>query len=143
MISQTVEYALRAVVALAHWHDRPRTAGQLAEDTKVPSTYLSKVMVALVRAEVVTSQRGPGGGFTLMHDPAELTVWDVVEAVDPFPRIRTCPLGIEEHGPNLCPLHRRLDEAMAAVEQTFRSSRIADLLASERGVKPLCEASQS
>jgi Rrf2 family transcriptional regulator, nitric oxide-sensitive transcriptional repressor len=138
MISQSVEYALRAVVSLARWHDQPRTARQLADETRVSSTYLSKIMAGLVRSELVSSQRGPGGGFVLRCDPAEMTVWDVVEAVEPFPRIRRCPL--EQHGSQLCPLHRRLDEALASAERAFRSSRIADLLLGIDGSTPLCHA---
>lgn len=139
MISQTVEYALRAVVTLAHWHDRPRTAAELAEETQVSPMYLSKVMLNLVRAGVVQSQRGRGGGFSLASDPSEITIWDVVQAVDPFQRIRTCPLKLSAHGTNLCPLHRRLDDTMASVEDVFRTSRISDMLASRGSQLPLCE----
>lgn len=143
MISQTVEYALRAVVTLAHWHDRPRTAAELAEETQVSPMYLSKVMLNLVRAGVVQSQRGRGGGFSLASDPSEITIWDVVQAVDPFQRIRTCPLKLSAHGTNLCPLHRRLDDTMASVEEVFRTSRISDMLADRGSHQPLCETHSS
>jgi Rrf2 family protein len=139
MISQTVEYALRAAVSLAHWHGQLRTAGQLAADTQVSSAYLSKIMVGLVRAGLVNSQRGPGGGFSLARDPSETTVWAVVEAVEPSRRIHTCPLGIASHGRNLCPLHRQLDETMAAAEESLRSRRLSDLLGEQGGVQPLCD----
>ncbi len=139
MISQTLEYALRAMVSLAHNHGQPRTSEQLAKDTQVPAMYLSKIMQGLVRAGLINSQRGPGGGFTLVRGPEEITIWDVVQAVDPFPRIRECPLKLSTHGTNLCPLHRKLDDAMAAVEDAFRSTPLSDLAATQRGVKPLCE----
>lgn len=62
----------------------------------------------------------------LTRTPEELSVYDVVQAVSPMTRIRECPLGLDSHGTNLCPLHRRLDEAAAMVEQAFRDSTIAD-----------------
>src|SRR5262245_46906388 len=118
MFSQTAEYALRAVVYLAAQGGEPRTAQQIAEVTRVPAGYLSKVMQALSRAGLVHSQRGLGGGFTLAVPPADLTVLDVVQAVDPIRRIKSCPLGIKGHV-NLCPLHRRLDQAIALVEKAL------------------------
>jgi Rrf2 family protein len=140
MISQTLEYALRAAVSLAYNHGQPRTSEQLAKDTQVPVMYLSKIMQGLVRAGLVNSQRGPGGGFTLAREPEEITIWDVTEAVDPFQRIHECPLKLSTHGKNLCPLHRKLDDAMATVEDAFRGTPLAELARGSKGIKPLCEA---
>jgi Rrf2 family protein len=138
MISQTAEYALRAIVFLADNPDRPHTAREISKVAQVPLGYLSKVLQELVRAGLVASQRGLHGGFTLLPSPSKLTVWDVIEAVDPLRRIRTCPLGLKAHGVNLCPMHRRLDQAMAMVEEAFRSSTVAELLAEPTASKPLC-----
>ena len=85
------------------------------------------------------SQRGLHGGFTLAKPARELSVWSVVDAVDPLQRIRTCPLGLKSHGVNLCHMHRRLDDAMAMVEKAFRSSNVAELLEEPTRSKPLCE----
>ena len=52
--------------------------------------------------------------MTLAKPPGELTILEVVNAVEPIGRIKTCPLGLSSHGVNLCPLHRRLDAALAA-----------------------------
>ena len=139
MISQTVEYALRAVVTIAQHEGHSCTARQISEITKVPAPYLSKLMQGLVRAKIVRSRRGLHGGFVLAKSPQELALWNVVDAVEPFRRIRECPLGIKSHGSMLCPLHRRLDEAMAMVEQQFRDTTIADVLAEPGSVTPLCQ----
>jgi Rrf2 family protein len=138
MISQTAEYALRAIVFLAD-QSEPRTTQQIAQVTRVPAGYLSKVMQSLARAKLVQSQRGLHGGFMLLKSPDELTVWEVVEAVDPIQRIRTCPLGLKSHGANLCPMHKRLDDAVATVEASFRSSTVRELLSEPTQSKPLCE----
>ncbi|MFT5527394.1 MAG: Rrf2 family nitric oxide-sensitive transcriptional repressor [Pirellulaceae bacterium] len=139
MISQTVEYALRAIVTIAQHDGTACTAKQLAAITRVPGPYLSKLMQGLVRSELVASKRGLHGGFVLTRPPTELTIWEVVDAVEPFKRIRECPLGISSHGGTLCPLHRRLDNAMGMVEESFRQSTIADLLSQPGSVTPLCE----
>ncbi|TWU21777.1 RrF2 family transcriptional regulator [Bythopirellula polymerisocia] len=139
MISQTVEYALRAIVTIAQHDGLPCTAQQISKITQVPAPYLSKLMQGLVRTGLVSSQRGPHGGFILTRKPNELTVWEVVDAVEPFQRILECPLGIKSHGSKLCQLHRRLDQAMAMVEEQFRDTTIADVLAEPGSVTPLCE----
>lgn len=139
MISQTVEYSLRAIVTLAQQDGEACTAQKISSITQVPGPYLSKLMQGLVRAGLVQSQRGLHGGFVLTRSPVELTIWDVVEAVEPIKRIHECPLGIGSHDTNLCPLHRRLDNALAYVEQTFRETSVAELLGAPGSVTPLCE----
>lgn len=139
MISKTAEYALRAMTFLAMDPKQPKTVRDIAERTLVPEGYLSKVMQGLCRAGLVRSQRGLYGGFTLEHDPASLSILDIVNAVDPLPRIRTCPLGLASHGTDLCPMHRRLDDATALVESAFRESTLAELLSAPASSKPLCE----
>jgi Rrf2 family protein len=139
MISQTVEYALRAVVTLAQNQGQACTAQKISELTQVPGPYLSKLMQVLVRGGLVRSQRGLHGGFVLNSKPDELTIWDVVDVVEPLKRIRECPLGLSTHGTDLCPLHRRLDRAMESVEQAFRDTAIAELLSEKGSLTPLCE----
>ncbi|MCI0457984.1 MAG: Rrf2 family transcriptional regulator [Gemmataceae bacterium] len=138
MISQTLDYALRAVVYLADQGDEPRTVQQIAEVTRVPPAYLAKVMQGLSRAGLTHAQRGLHGGFTLLKEPGELTIWDVAEAVEPLRRIRECPLGLASHRARLCPLHKRLDDALALIERTFRETTIAEILAEPTTSKPLC-----
>ena len=139
MISQTVEYALRAIVTIAQHSGTPCTAEKIAKITQVPSAYLSKMMQSMVRAKLVKSKRGLHGGFVLTKDPAELTIWEVVDAVEPFKRILQCPLGIGSHEGTLCPLHRRLDDTMKAAENSFRETTVAELLSQPGSVTPLCE----
>lgn len=132
MISQTAEYALRAIVFLAE-NTGGQTTEQISQATKIPTAYLSKVLQLLSRSSIVQSQRGLGGGFTLKIASRKLTVLDVVNAVDPIERILGCPLGLDAHATKLCPLHRRLDEATALVERAFGDTKISDLLADPRG----------
>ena len=138
MLSQSVEYALRAVVHLASVAPEARTTEQISTVTLVPRAYLSKVLQALARGGVVQSQRGLGGGMSLVKKPDELTILEVVNAVEPIQRIRTCPLGLAAHGTHLCPLHRRVDNALALMEQAFEQTTLAEVLAEPTRSIPLC-----
>jgi Rrf2 family protein len=139
MFTQTVEYALRAMVCLASQPGQPQNNAQIAATTKVPSAYLSKVLQKLARAELVHGQRGVQGGFVLARPAAEISILQIVSAVDPIQRIRSCPLGLEAHGVRLCPLHKKMDQALAEVESAFASTTLAAILAEPSGSVPLCD----
>jgi len=138
MFSQTTEYALRAVVHLAQNVGTAQTTRQIADATHVPQGYLSKILQTLVRAQLIKSQRGLGGGFVLERTPAEITIFEIVEIIDPIPRITYCPLGLQAHGTHLCALHHRMDQAILGVLEAFRSSTLQELLDEPNRSRPLC-----
>lgn len=141
MLSQTVEYALRAMVQLTYVAPQPVSTDVLAETTQVPRAYLSKVLQSLRRAGIVHSQRGIGGGVSLAKSAADITILEVVNAVEPLRRISTCPLGLEAHGTRLCPLHKKLDNAFATVEASFAETTLEDIVSAPHyGSKPLCNS---
>jgi Rrf2 family protein len=142
MLSQTTEYALRAMVLLAGATNRPCSVDSIAAQTQTPPAYLSKILQSLAKAGLVRSQRGVTGGYLLNRAPDQLRVLDVINAVDPLERIRECPLGLASHGTKLCPLHRRLDNALAMVEQAFAASTLAEIIAEPSSSKPLCDFPQ-
>jgi Rrf2 family protein len=143
MFSQTVEYALRAVVHLAYEAPAARTTAQIADATQVPKDYLSKILQGLAKKGIVSTQRGVGGGVALAKTPEELTILDVVNAVEPILRIKTCPLKLKSHGVRLCPLHKRMDDALALVEQAFGSTTLAEVLAEPSDSVPLCDTADA
>jgi Rrf2 family transcriptional regulator, nitric oxide-sensitive transcriptional repressor len=141
MISQTAEYALRAVVVLGSQPDRPMTTQDVARVSRVPGGYLSKVLQALGRAGLVEARRGLRGGYLLSRPLDELTVYDVVHAVDPLKRINECPFRLNAHAKRLCTLHQRLDDAVAMLETHFKQTTIASLVNDQTSPLPgpLCE----
>ncbi len=139
MISQTTEYALRAVVYLAQHPDLSWTTKQIAAATRVPAGYLSKVLQGLSRAGLISSQRGRHGGFQIAGDPEKVSVLEVVNAVEPIRRITRCPLNLVGHEMDLCPLHKALDETIGLVEEAFGNKKLADLLGRDDTLEPLCD----
>jgi hypothetical protein len=61
-----------------------------------------------------------------------------VDAIEPLKRIESCPLGLKSHASTLCPLHAKIDRAIAATEKIFRETTIAELLSTTDST-PLCE----
>lgn len=138
MISLTAEYALRAIVWIAGRSDAAVGTREIATATEVPVGYMSKVLQELARADLVQSRPGRSGGFVLSRTPAEISVLDVVKAVDHIERIDRCPLGRRQHRGKLCPLHRRLDQAAAMIERAFADSTIAELAMETAEEDALC-----
>ncbi|MCU0962400.1 MAG: Rrf2 family transcriptional regulator [Pirellulaceae bacterium] len=139
MLSATAEYGLRVVAWLAQSPTTLQSAERIAGAVQVPRRYLHKVLQDLVRAGLARSHPGPGGGYGLSRAPDEITILDVVNAVGSIERIRSCPLGLDAHE-DLCPLHRELDRAYAAMESAFARVTMGGILKQSRKGLGLCEA---
>lgn len=127
------------MVVMASDPDRSWKTAEIVKLSKTPHDYLSKVLQQLTRGKLIISQRGAHGGFKLAKSTRDVTILEVINCVDPIPRIHKCPLGLRSHGVNLCPLHRKLDNAMLLVEKAFDSSTLADLLKNEPNTSRPCD----
>ena len=140
MLSQTCEYAMRAMACLAISPDELIPTTRLAEQTLVPPNYLAKVLQLLAQAKLITGRRGVGGGYQLARPATEISLIDVVNAIDPVKRIKTCPLGLANHQNSLCALHRTVDAAAKQFIESFSETRLSDLIVESDGLIPLCDA---
>lgn len=133
MLSQTSEYALRAVLYLAmHPDEAPVKLEQIADSLQVPRNYLSKTMHQLARAGVLASERGPHGGFRLSRAPEAVTLADVVAPFDPARLARHCLLGEGEcSDENACAVHYRWKLISEPMRTFFDDTTLADLLGDE------------
>lgn len=129
MFSKTAEYALRAVVTIARAEDdRPVLAKEIADTGKVPPKYLSKVLRDLVRAGVLNSSRGIGGGFKLKKKPESLKLIEVVRPFDEVVTMRHCPFGKARcSDENPCPLHHQWKPVVGGIEKFFEQTTVAQL----------------
>ena len=129
MLSQTTEYAVRAILHIALQGDGVSVrANELAARLGVPPNYLSKTLHQLARAGLLTSARGPTGGFQLAVPAESLTLQRIVSTFE-SPTPRRCLLG---HGmcgeAPLCTVHARWAPVAASVQTFFTSTTIADLI---------------
>ena len=136
MLSKTSEYALRAVLYLArHSQDVPVPAGDVAAGLDVPANYLSKILHTLSRAGVVSSERGPGGGYRLARPADRTSLADVVGAFHQISPREHCLLGNTRcHDEQPCPAHERWKEVFDPVTDFFRETMVAELLEPSREV---------
>lgn len=82
-VSTRGDYASRALLSLAlHAESGPTSVRDIAERTGLPQPYLEQILLALKGAGLVRSKRGVGGGYVLARDPSEITLSQIVSAVD-------------------------------------------------------------
>jgi Rrf2 family protein len=128
-LTRAADYAVRVLIHLASQpvHTRASRAG-LAEAAECPQQFLSKVLQSLTRAGLVVSHRGNTGGFELPVSRQEVTLLDVVEAIEGPVRLNLCLTSEEvcvRRGS--CPAHPVWEEAQRAMLEVLRRSTIRSL----------------
>src|SRR5215211_1859063 len=116
MLSSTSDYALRAILVLAQATDgRPLRADEIARATGSPANYLAKTLNALAKVGIVSSARGPRGGFALAVAADELTLAHIVDCFDEARPVTRCLLGTRPcDARHSCRAHERWTAVRAA-----------------------------
>jgi Rrf2 family protein len=130
MLSRTADYAVRATVLLARHHgERLVSAEEIASVVGAPRNYMAKTLNALVRAGVLASTRGPGGGFTLAIPPDALSVAAVIDVfADTRPVVSRCLLENRPCDPEApCAAPRRWMTITRIARDPLATTTIGDL----------------
>lgn len=129
MLSQTTEYALRAMACLAGHPDDLTPTPELARRTAVPANYLAKVLQSLAQSDLIRGRRGVGGGYRLAKPAEEISLLDIVNAISPMDRPDALSfIGNVVGRAQLEALQRRLTAATDQVKQHLGGVTLRDLL---------------
>ncbi|RJQ24882.1 MAG: Rrf2 family transcriptional regulator [Peptococcaceae bacterium] len=130
-LNQATDYAFRAVL---HLSCLPRgqvvEARLIAEEQKIPMRFLLKILRLLTMAGIVESHRGVNGGFVLARAPAEITMLDVVEAIEGPIKINRCliaPAECSRRAVRHCPVHKTLFSIQQALADEFKKHNFQEL----------------
>lgn len=105
-LSQTAGYAVLALSSMDGPGGEWRLARHIAEEVGVPAPYLSKILHALARAEIILAKRGYRGGFTLARKAGDISILEIVEAVEDQRWMGRCLLGLSRcTDERACPAH--------------------------------------
>lgn len=128
MLTLTSQYALRAMIYMTqHSDDWPIPGRVIAEETKIPPKYLSKVLGDLVRSGVLTSTRGKAGGFKMRKRPNRTRLYDVLAPFEQFQH-RTCPFGNKRcSDSNPCLAHDRWKQVVQAELDFLQDTTISEI----------------
>ncbi len=128
-VTRATDYAIRVTIQLATTPTATRIHGPaLARAIDGPESFVSKVLQQLVQAGLVTSQRGTRGGFQLARPAANISLLEVVEAVEGPTQLNVCvPMGQNCDRKEWCAAHPVFVEAQAALVNVLSKASIAQL----------------
>lgn len=118
IISQACKYGLRAMVYLAEHGAQPVLSRDIARELRIPEHFLAKILQDLSKNRLLDSFKGRGGGFCLARAPDQITLLEVVEAIDGPDFGQGCVLGLPEcSDESPCPLHYQWSDIRATILQ--------------------------
>jgi Rrf2 family protein len=136
-LTQATDYGFRTVQHLASLEPgKVATAQSIAEKEEIPLRFLLKLMRSLIKAGIVKSHRGVEGGYGLARSAADISLLDVVEAIEGPVRISRCLVSAEYCNRNytkFCPVHHVLGDLQVVVVNKLSKVSFADLISGKRG----------
>lgn len=131
MLSNSSKYAIKAVLYLALNSNKNKKvlAKDISEPTNVPKAYISKLLQELSRHNIVSSTRGPGGGFYLTDENRSKCLMEIIKVIDGETRLTSCMLSLERcNEDNPCPLHKLMGNTKSAFVKNLEITTIEDLV---------------
>ena len=128
MLSNACQYAIRSVLYLAiHSDDKKRIGVKtIAEELETPQPFLAKLLQQLAKSDLVSSIKGPNGGFYLTKKNTNNSLWEIVECIDGTEKFNQCFLGLSKcSDENPCPVHFIVSPFKDKLLNDFRDKSIA------------------
>lgn len=135
MLSSTCKYALRAVIYLAVKEEESENSEntgirKISRELEIPMPFLGKILQTLARHKILSSIKGPNGGFTLGKPASEIYLMDIVKIIDGTDIFRKCVIGVKycSELENPCVLHSRYAHHREEIRNLFETETIENLV---------------
>jgi len=131
MFSKGCEYGIRALTVIGQAGEEGRKIGikEICKLAKTPESFTAKVLQNLVKKEIISSQKGPAGGFYFSKDLQDITLYDVVEAIDGDAIFRKCGLGLSDcNASRPCPMHNQFAAVRERLIEMCTKNHLGKLL---------------
>jgi len=132
MFSKACEYGLRALTVIAVEGKKGRLIGikELCEIAQTPVSFTAKILQSLVKRRIISSKKGPTGGFYFSKKLEDISIYSVVEAIDGKEIFDKCGLGLPFcDAENPCPLHEKFLPVRAELHTMCTQNTLEDLVA--------------
>ncbi|MCC5940985.1 MAG: Rrf2 family transcriptional regulator [Balneolaceae bacterium] len=130
MFSTSCHYGLQGIlyIAMHSADDKNVDLKQIAVEQNIPKHFLSKILQQLVKNDLLISMKGPTGGFRLSRDPEDITLIEVIDAIDGLGVFNKCGIGFKQcNDANPCPIHDEYKKVRGQVEKLFRTKTLLEL----------------
>jgi len=131
MLSNTSKYAIRAVIYLSLQAGENRKIGikQISKDLNIPTPFLGKILQTLAKHKILSSIKGPHGGFGLGKKMDELKLIDIVNVIDGQDLFKKCLIRLEDCSEKEpCSMHSKYSEIRSSVLSLFQNQNISELI---------------
>ena len=135
MLSNTCKYALRSIIYIGIKSQAGTLVNvrTIASELDVPMQFLSKILQIFVRKEILTSTKGPAGGFRFLKNPDEVTLFQLVEIIDGPELFEHCIIGTKpcnssDSEVKKCPVHDEYASVRQEVAEFFKSETIGRII---------------
>jgi Rrf2 family protein len=132
MLSNTCKYALRGVIYIAVNGSKNKRIGikQISSDLGIPTPFLGKILQTLAKHKLLTSTKGPNGGFGLAKEPSKIRLLDIIEIIEGKDIFTSCLLSHREcdHDKNVCPVHERYAEIRMQFHEFFKKNTLTTIM---------------
>ncbi len=135
MLSNSCRYGIRAVIYLASIREINEKTGikKISSDLELPTPFLAKILQQLTKKKILASSKGPHGGFSLLKDPRNILLIDIIRSIDGEDLFNncvmhngTCTCVKKEKKP--CPLHVEYSKTRRDIVTLFSKTTIHDLV---------------
>lgn len=133
MLSNSSKYAIKAVLFLALHSSKENKilAKDISKPINVPQAYIAKLLQPLVKENIISSTKGPKGGFYLEEVNLNKSVMSIVMVIDGEDKWDTCMLSLEKcHAEKPCPLHATLSASRHKILESLKDKSIKDVILS-------------
>jgi len=143
-ITRQTDYAIRCVLYLSRADDRIVMVDEIAQEMGIPKSFLAKILQKLAKSGMLQSFRGVQGGFKLAKKTRQISLLDVIAAIQGAPAMNKCAVDKKTcHLSNVCTIHPVWLELRTKVEQHLRKITFEKLAYRNRTVKKFGQHSQS
>ena len=126
--STTTKYAIMALIDLASRQEQRAQIKDLSRSTGIPRQFLGKIVQTLVKAGVLSSSKGRGGGIGFATDPKQVGLASIVRIIDGNNALMNCMFGLQLcDGTRNCPIHRMWGPIRDQIMDFLENTTIADL----------------
>ena len=131
MLSNTCKYAIRAVIYLAINNSGKKLGiKKIASDLDIPAPFLGKILQSLAKHRILSSTKGPNGGFGLGKDPQDILLMDIVDIIDGVDNFEKCAIGVRycSEQENHCALHKQYSKLREEMKNLFKYSKVSEMV---------------
>jgi Rrf2 family transcriptional regulator, iron-sulfur cluster assembly transcription factor len=139
MLSSSSKYGIRAVTYIASHSGNNSKIGikQISEDLGLPTPFLAKILQLLAKQKILSSSKGPHGGFSLLRDPKKITLLDIITTIEGSDVFDNCivhnmPCICVDEKKLMCPVHEDYVKVRTRIVKLFSGKTIDSLVKSSK-----------